>query len=216
MTTYSQLKSDIVSLSSRSDVSALTAMFIRLAEPRIYRKLRILDMETDVTLTVTAANSYGEALPTGFAGFKSLYLSGVTNPRMVYLPPNSFHLLDNTTRDGFQDLANGDTAYTLESNKLKIDRATGATDDAVVEAVYYERFLPLSDSNTSNAALVNHYDLFLAASLEQLWRLARNTEERLIAKTEVDRIIGEIEDEEVMRRMPAAPVTSRAPQYRVV
>lgn len=216
MTTYSQLKSDIIEYSARTDLSALTATFIRLAEPRIYRKLRILEMETDVTLTITSANSYTEDLPTGFQGFKSLYNSGATNPRMAYLQPNRFHERDNLPRDQFWELANGDTAYTIESNKIKIDQAEGATGDVTVPAVYWKRFLALSDSNTSNAALTNHYDLFLAASLEQLWRWARKTEERVIAKTEVDRILMEIEDEEVLRRMPPAPTVSRTPQHRMV
>lgn len=213
--TYSQLKSDLIEYSARSDVSGLTATFIRLAEPRIYRRLRILEMETDVTLTLTSAGNYAEDLPTGFQGFKSLYVSGAANPRMAYLPPNTFHLLDNTPRGAFSELSGGETPYTIESNKLKIDQAVGSTGDVVVKAVYWKRFLPLSDANPSNAALANHYDLFLAAGLEQLWRWIRNTEERVIAKTEVDRIIGEIEDEEVMRRMPAAPVTTRLPRYRV-
>jgi len=215
VTTYSQLKADLIEFSARSDVSALTATFIRLAEPRVYRKLRILEMETDVTLTITSANSYAEALPTGFQGFKSLYVSGATNPRMAYLPPNTFHLLDNLPPNTFSELRSGETPYTIESNKLKVDQATGATGDVVVNAVYWKRFLPLSDSTTSNASLANHYDLFLAAGLEMLWRWVRNTEERVIAKTEVDRIIGEIEEEEVMRRMPAAPTVSHVPRYRV-
>lgn len=208
MTTYSQLKSDIIEYSARSDISTLTATFIRLAEPRIYRKLRILDMETDVVLTLTSANSYTEDLPTGFVGFKSLYVDGVTNGRMVYAPPNTFHRVDNESRDAFNSSLSGETVYTIESGKLKVDQAVGATGDVVVNAVYFKRFLPLSDSNTTNDALTNHYDLFLSASLEQVWRWARKTEERAIAKTEVDRIIGEIEDEQSMLRMPPAPVTT--------
>jgi hypothetical protein len=213
--TYSQLKSDLIEYSARSDISALTATFIRLAEPRIYRRLRILDMETDVTLTITSANDYGEALPTGFVGFKSLYASGVSNGRMVYVPPNIFHMLDNQPRDAFHEISPGDTVYTIESGKIKVEQATGATGDVVVEAVYFKRFLPLSDANTSNAALANHYDLFLSAGLEQVWRWARKTEERLVAKTEVDRILGEIEDEQTMLRMPPAPITTRMPRNRV-
>lgn len=213
--TYSQLKSDIIEYSARSDISALTGTFIRLAEPRIYRRLRILDMETDVVLTLTSANDYAEDLPTGFVGFKSLYADGVSNGRMTYVPPNIFHMLDNQPRDAFHELSSGDTLYTLESGKIKVDQAVGATGDVVVNAVYFKRFLPLSDSNTSNAALANHYDLFLSASLEQVWRWARKTEERVIAKTEVDRIIGEIEDEQTMMRLPPAPVTTRMPRNRV-
>src|SRR5690606_38851920 len=180
-----------------------------------YRRLRILDMETDVVLTLTSANSYAEDLPTGFVGFKSLYVSGVSNGVMIYAPPNIFHRVDAESRDAFKSSLSGETVYTIESGKLKVDQAVGATSDVVVNAVYFKRFLPLSDANTSNAALANHYDLFLSASLEQLWRWARKTEERVIAKTEVDRIIGEIEEEQTMLRMPPAPITTHMPRRRV-
>lgn len=205
MTTFSVLKADAVTYSARSDVTALMNTFVRTAERRVYRRLRMLEQEQEATLTLTSADSYAVDLPERFLGARSIYVTNESagRPDAVYVPPDRFHEMNTGTLAPINYNIDGRTPYTVEAGKVKVATAAGATDDISVTMIYYQRFAPLGDSNTTNAALTAHFDLFLYATLEQIWRYLRNGEQLAISRNMVSEIFGEIEDEEFLRRLPA-------------
>jgi len=216
MTDYATLQSDIAAWSAKSGLTAIIPSFIRLAEARIGRKVRVLEMETDVTLSLTSANSYEEDLPAGFLGFKSLYNATASVPDMSYMPPDQFKRLKNSPSSAFAELRDGSTAYTIESNKIKIFESTGAAATVTIEAVYFKTFTALSDGDPTNDLLTNHYDLYLYGGLEALWDYIDEIEQELKYTKKFERTVNEIQNNEIMRRRAPDPRQRRVPAERVV
>lgn len=216
MTDYSTLQSDIAEWAVRDDLAAKTPSFIRLAEAKINRRVRVMEMETAATLELTSGNSYEVDLPSGFRGFRSLYNTAARNPRMVYIEPERFHINDNSPNDAFSELRSGETPYTIERNKLVIDAPAGATDTITIQSVYYKALGPLSDVNTTNAVLTAHYDVYLYAGLAELWDYADELEMEAKYTRKFDRIVEEIGENERGRRRSAGANIRRAPDRRVV
>ena len=216
MTTYSQLKADIANYTARNDLTSPIVAAIRIAEAEIFRVVRILEQETDATLTFNSGNSFADDLPTGYLGFKSLYVAGSSNPRVSYVPPQTFHVLDNLPDDAFAEFSRSDYLYTIESNKVKIDVPSGATSEVTFNVVYHKRQTALSDSNTTNDILTDHYDLYLMGGLKEVWDYV--DEQEMVDKysRRFDKIVAQIMDHEADRRRPAGPLIRRAPLGRVV
>ncbi|MEJ2116436.1 MAG: hypothetical protein P8Y47_12280 [Alphaproteobacteria bacterium] len=215
MTDYATLKDDVATWSARSDLSTLVPSFIRIAEAAINRKLRVMEMETEVDLTVTSANEYKESLPSGFLGFRSLFNDG-NSPRMTYVEPDRFHVIDNETYFPVIRRNTGETLYTIEANKVVVDAAAGATADVTLHAVYFKRLDALSDSNTSNAVLVAHYDVYLYGALAALWNYADDSEQELKYTKLFDAAVADIDAVEHGRRRSAGANIRRPPATRVV
>lgn len=216
MTTYAQLQADIEAWTARDDLSALLASFIRIAEASIGRKVRVLEQETDTTLTLNDGNDFAADLPTGYLGFKHVFDTDARNPTTFYLPPQAFHELRNTPRDAFSSPFGSGLHYTIEGNKLKGLASTGSGSDVTLDVCYIQRFAALSDLNTTNWLLTYHYDIYLFAALREAWDYIDETE--MVAKYQgrFDRSIGELDEQEVRKRIPAGPLVRRPPASNVV
>lgn len=212
---YASLQADAVAWAVRPELAALAPSFIALAEAGIGRKIRMLEQETDATLTASAPD-YTAALPAGFLGFKHVFVTNATNPRTTYCPPTKFHELNNLPNDAFNAIR-GDAAtiYTIESNKLKVFKNSPSGDPIMFDVSYIKRFDALSVTNTSNVLLQNHYDLYLWGTLVQLWDYLDDTEQVAKYQARFDRVAGEIEDQEVRKRMPSGPLVARPPEIVV-
>ncbi len=212
MTTYSQLKTDIADYTARSDIAAKTPLFVRTAESEINRVVRFLDQETDTTLTFSSP-SYSASLPEGFLGFKHLFTVGVSNPYTVYCPPSQFHVLNNLPQDAFNAIrGEAGLIYTIESAKVKVQPPVGSTDPFDLDVTYMKRFLPLSDSNTTNYGLTNHYDLYLWGGLKEAWEWI--DDEKMVTRYQArfNGVVKQIREEELARHHPAGPLVRRPPE----
>lgn len=76
-TNYSDLQTSIASYLARNDLTAMIPDFIRMAELRLRRELRIRQMLKVVTTTATAGDSTVE-LPSDFLQMRDLHIA--TNP----------------------------------------------------------------------------------------------------------------------------------------
>ncbi len=216
MTTYAQLQSDIASFSARSDASAVAPAMIRLAEAWINRKVRILEQEQDVDLVFNDGNDYAVDVPTGYLAFRSLINPDASNPDCEYMPPSAFDAALYSTRDGFNSVQGSEgTIYTIASGKVKILQPVGSAAEITLYGVAYIRFDALSDSNTTNYLLTNHYDLYLRASLRELWDWAGEDSEADRQELRAMKIVGEIEEEEKGKKRGAAPLRRRPARARV-
>lgn len=150
LSTYAELKASIANWLDRADLTTEIADFITLAEARFNRELRTPDMEARATATTS-----GEylALPAGFLGMRSIYLSGSPDTPLDYFAPHMLRMIRGT----------GGNAYTIADDQIIFAPvpASGQT----VEMLYYASIPALSDSNTSNWLLASHPDLYLSASL---------------------------------------------------
>lgn len=156
ITNYSDLKATIASYLARSDLTEVIPSFIRLAEIRLRRDIRIRQMLKSAT-TSTVGGDQTVALPTDFLQLRDLFVQ--TNPvkPVTYLTPSVFSRNARVTESGvpFQ--------YTIIASEFKF---APVPDSAyTLEILYY--FAPefLTDSNTSNEFLANCADLLLYGAL---------------------------------------------------
>lgn len=215
MTTFATLKSDLEAWIARSDLSTRIPAAIRLIEPEINRRVQIHEQETDATLTFTSANSYADDLPTGFLGFKAIYVDGVSDPKASYRSPDAFHQIKSSTDNTLRSSLDEGYPYTFESNKVKVYAPQGSTEDVTFTTVYWKRYDTLSDSNTTHALLQNHYDMYLWGSLKTLWSLVDEEEEVARYDGWFERAIAQVIDHEAGRFIPPAPLV-RTPPLRGV
>ena len=155
-TNYSDLKSVIASYLARSDLTDLIPSFIRLAEVRLRRDLRIRQMLKSAT-TSTTGGDQTVALPTDFLELRDLFVS--TNPviDLQYVSPSVFSRNTRVTESGVPIF------YTIIASEFKF--APVPDTNYTLSILYYAAPEYLGDTNPSNVFLANCPDLVLYGAL---------------------------------------------------
>ena len=155
-TNYSDLKSVIASYLARSDLTDLIPSFIRLAEVRLRRDLRIRQMLKSATTTTTGGDQT-VALPTDFLELRDLFVS--TNPviDLQYVSPSVFSRNTRVTESGVPIF------YTIIASEFKF--APVPDTNYTLSILYYAAPEYLGDTNPSNVFLANCPDLVLYGAL---------------------------------------------------
>jgi hypothetical protein len=155
-TSYSDLKTAIAGYLARSDLTAQIPDFIRLAELRLRRDLRIRQMLKSVTTATVAGDSTVE-LPSDFLEVRDLVIVGNPPQPLNYSSPSAF------TRNARSWESGKPLDYTILANDFQL----APVPDAVYTAkmLYFAAPTFLSDSNTSNVFLANTPDVLLYGAL---------------------------------------------------
>jgi hypothetical protein len=154
--TYSDLKTAIANYLARTDLTDQIPDFIRFAEIRLRRELRIRQMPKTVTTTTTGGDNTVE-LPSDFIEIRDFIVQ--TNPvqPLDYMSPSLF------SRNARRAESGKPIDYTIMANDFLL---APIPDTAyTLEMIYYAAPTFLSDSNTSNAFVANCPDALLYASL---------------------------------------------------
>ena len=156
ITTYSDLQTTVANYLARSDLTVQIPDFIRLAEIRLRRDLRIRQMMNAATTTTTGGDAT-VALPSDFLEVRDLVVQ--TNPvRPVnYISPSVFSRNARVTESGVP------LDYTILATEFKF--APVPDTNYTIEIVYYAAPPFLTSSNSSNVFLANCPDLLLYAAL---------------------------------------------------
>lgn len=153
---YSALKTTVASYLARSDLTAMIPDFIRLAELRLQRDLRIRQM-----LTVAQASTTGGVstvgVPSDFLEMRDIHI--VANPvrTLSYEAPNSFYRNTRSTESGVPN------SYTVLADDMQFAPIPDST--YVLQMLYYAKPPVLSDTNASNIFLANTPDALLYGAL---------------------------------------------------
>jgi len=155
-TSYSDLQTTIAGYLARSDLTTQIPDFIRLAETRLRRDLRIRQMLKSVTTSTVAADSTVE-LPSDFLEVRDLVINGNPPQPLNYASPSAFSRNTRTWESGKP------LDYTVLANDFQL----APVPDAVytVKMLYFAAPAFLSDTNTSNVFLANTPDVLLYGSL---------------------------------------------------
>jgi hypothetical protein len=154
--TYADLKTSIASYLARSDLTAQIPDFIKFAETRLRRELRIRQMISLATITATAGTAT-VAIPSDFLEARDFIVDGNPVQAMNYVSPA---LYSRNTRNA----ASGKPVdYTVLASTFKLAPAPDAA--YTMTLTYYAAPAYLSDSNTSNLFLTVCPDLLLYAAL---------------------------------------------------
>lgn len=170
--TYDGLKDAIADWLDRSDLTDRIPDFIRLAETRINRKLRIRPMEVRSTMNTASGQRYYN-LPGGYKSMRNIQLN--TNPitPLEYITPEMLDRLHGSNTTGKP------TAYTLIGDEIQLAPIPDSIYE--VELAFYEKFTPLGDGTagtvTSNWLSVNAPDVVLYGALLEAEPYLKNTED---------------------------------------
>lgn len=156
ITNYTDLQTTIADYLGRTDLTNQIPDFIRLAEIRLRRELRIRQMLRSATTTTTGGDST-VSLPSDFLELRDLFVE--TNPTrdLQYVSPSVFSRNGRTTESGLP------VFYTILATELKFAPIPDAS--YTVQILYYAAPEYLSGSNPSNDFLANAPDLLLYGSL---------------------------------------------------
>jgi hypothetical protein len=165
ITTYSELQTAVKTWSKRQDLDTLVPDFIKLAETRINRNIRIRLMETRVTSDTVASTGY-YALPDNFVQMRHFKLNTSPVTDLEYLTPERMDTLWAGTLTGKPKV------YTTIGSEVRV----GPTPDAVytMEMVYYKKWDSLSDASPTNTLLADNPDVLLYGALIELSSYVEN------------------------------------------
>lgn len=165
-TTYDELRTAISSWALRSDLLGVIPDFIRLAESRMNKELRVRDMISQATGSLTTSEST-LAQPSGF--LQVLTFQVTSNPVVVleYRPHGSALAVDSAT-------VGGPRVFTIVGGNFEIYPPPDSSYAYVLD--YYASLPPLATANT-NWLLVKAPDLYLYASLMELWVYLQDDEQ---------------------------------------
>jgi len=198
LTTYSELKANIISHSHRNDVADKIDDFLKLAEDFMFANpdfpLQLRQMETRATASVSASSRF-LALPDGFLTMRRLKLNlsqGDCDVRFVAPDQMIIHSTSGIPR-----------FYTV-SSQLEFDRTPDSA--YTIEMQYTAIPTPLSASNTTNAILTNNPSAYLYGALTALFGWANDDvqEARYLAKFQG--VIAGINKQYKQGRYGSAPV----------
>jgi hypothetical protein len=156
LSSYSELKSTVASYLARNDLTAVIPDFIRLAEERLRRDLRIRQMLVVATANTTGGDST-VGLPTDFLEMRDIHVNLNPVVQLSYKAPNAFYSSGKSTLSGKP------TQYTVLAAEFQLAPIPDAA--YTLQMLYYAKPVLLSDSNASNVFLANCPDALLYASL---------------------------------------------------
>lgn len=187
ISSYSDLQTEVIRNSNRSDLSNDVPTFIQLCESEMQRRLKLVDFDSTATVTVTAGVG---SLPSDFAGFRAAVWDGDTQRTLTYITPDRFNALPNRVTVP--------TFYTVVGSQLKVM----SEDDGTVTLTYQARFTPLSSTNATNAIITTYPDAYYFGTLWQLYHFLRNWETAGQHKARYEEVVNQIIRDHKERKYP--------------
>jgi hypothetical protein len=157
--TYGGLKDSIADWSTYSDLTTQIPDFVTWAHQEICRRLRANVMLASADLTLSAETI---SQPTGFLGFKRLYLD--TTPRRRIFTTSAESAMDLGTQFAASSYP---THVATEGTVLRFAPPFTAT-TTVGKGLYYKEPVALSADSDTNVVLTKYPYLYLFGSLEAL------------------------------------------------
>jgi hypothetical protein len=148
--TYSDLQAAVTNWSARSDLASRIPEGIALAEAKINRRLRTLDMVTQNT-SFSITGEY-VATPTNFGGVKTFYLN--TDPKIALE-----YMADEEMTEVFASGTGQPFHYNVQGANFRFGPPPDATYSSTL--VYWLKVPALSSGNTTNWLLTSHPDCYL-------------------------------------------------------
>jgi len=197
-TTYTELKNTIADYLARDDLTTQIPDFVRLAEARLARDLRLRQMLKVATATTTADDST-VSLPADFLAMKDLHLD--TNPVRVLQFQNTSNFFRNArTKD-----KGVPTMYTLLGSEFQF--APYPDTAYTLRMVYYYKPDVLSDSNPSNLFLATCPDLLLYGALAEAEPYLMNDERLATWASLYDRGLASLRASDDDSEYPSSPMS---------
>lgn len=155
ISTYSEVKTAVANWLNRSDLTTYIPDFVTFAEVRIYRELKVRQMETALSSAISSGTI---AVPSGFTSLKYAYVDGSPTRRLEPATPQQIYEQYPTR------------SADAKPRHIAREGATfifGPYPDSgyTIKGIYYKKLDALSDSNTTNWLTSDAPDLLVFAAL---------------------------------------------------
>jgi hypothetical protein len=197
-TSYTTLQSTIADYLARTDLTDQIPEFIRLAEDRLRRDLRIRQMLKVATAVATTGDST-VSLPSDFLAMKDLHIQGNPVKTIEFLSTSNFFRNAGTSYKGAPNY------YTLLGSEFQF--APVPDSDYTLQMVYFYQPDYLSDTNPSNLWLAYTPDLLLYASLGEAEPYLMNDERLQTWAAMYDRGLNAVIKSDDDSEYPAQPLS---------
>lgn len=197
-TSYTTLQSTIADYLARTDLTAQIPEFIRLAEDRLRRDLRIRQMLKVATAVATTGDST-VSLPSDFLAMKDLHIQGNPVKTIEFLSTSNFFRNAGTSYKGAPNY------YTLLGSEFQF--APVPDSDYTLQMVYFYQPDYLSNTNPSNLWLAYTPDLLLYASLGEAEPYLMNDERLQTWASMYDRGLNAVIKSDDDSEYPAQPLS---------
>jgi hypothetical protein len=160
---YGQLKTAILNWADDTELTAVVADFVRLAEVQIRRDVRTRDQ---LTAQVGALTDGTAALASNFLEARQLVIDDEV---IEYVPEDVWVTLPNAENPQF---------FTVDGDSIKVQG--GGTDSYTL--TYWEKYADLSADSDTNWLLTNAPDVYLWGSVAEAYAYTRDPEGETYAR----------------------------------
>lgn len=152
ITTYATLQTAVEDWLARDDLTNFVPTFIQLFETVANRRLRVRQMETSGTITMSSGSG---TIPTDFLAYRKVVWPGSTAVNLEYVSPEWLVA-------AYPDSGQGTPGYfTIEGTTIKVR----PVDDTSLTFHYYQKIAALTEAATTNWLLLAHPDVYLFGAL---------------------------------------------------
>lgn len=195
LTTYADLKAACTTWARRADLANYLDDLIALAEERIFREVRCREMETALNLTISNGVI---AVPTDYVELKYAYIDG-TPINMLQRKEASWIYLKYPTR-----VAETKPSF-IARDVTNFIFGPYPDSNYTVKGTYFKR---LSVVQTSvNDLFTNYPDLYLSASLAEVFRFTRDDKMTAYWESRYADIRDKVNGESKMENASGGPLT---------
>jgi hypothetical protein len=184
ITTFAELKVAIASWLHRSDLTSQIPDAITFAEAKFNRRIRVRQMETALAATSIVAGLITR--PTGLVEVKALWNTDDAKTRVEAKP------LEYVMNQGYAGYGLSTTDATASYYAWDRTYFRFNTDTGEVEGTYYASIDSLSDAATTNWLLTAAPDLYLAASLAEIFLLNLEEDRAALWTSKANALIDEL------------------------
>lgn len=195
ITTYAELKAAVAKWVNKTNLTAQIPDFIRIAEAKLNRRLRVSSMET--ALVETAITSGAVARPAGMLSIKAIWSTGA---EQVTLQQSTLEYINRQPTNA------GQARWFAWSEDDLVFYPTGGS----VAAIYYTSIPALSDAAETNWLLSASPDLYLWAAIEQAHVYLHNAEAEALFRARTDALIEELNGRNTANQFGGGPLVARA------
>jgi hypothetical protein len=208
--TWSALKTTLANWLNRTDLTTTEIPeAISLAERRLNRIIRAPEMEDSVTTTTSSATF---TLPTDFLEMRSIYID---RDPINYLQEVSMAELRGMFPTTDTDVP---THYALQSgNEIVVRPLPSGSFSYILN--YYAKIPSLDGTQTTNWLLTSHSDIYVYASLAELFVLTRDNDGWAMAEARLQSRLAELNGQSKRKAWSSAPIaparsTTNVPNIR--
>jgi hypothetical protein len=187
VTTYAQLVADVKAWIKRSDLDAQIPTFVKLAEAKFNRDLRVRQMEADLTGTIDASNEIAQ--PSGFLAIKTVWPVGYEASPLMQ------QSLDSVTATG--RITGAPTVYAVTKDALRFN-GSGS-----IAGVYFSG-IPGLQANSTNWLATLAPDAYLFGTLAEAAVYTMETQQAALFGARSEAAIQQVQSTDMRDRFNGA------------